>query len=108
MFTEKYEYTIVDNKIEIAGKTLKQGEILKVKNGYVQLEKVGDKQVGDNPTFVLLAEKALPVRKDTEAGDGYIVNFLLYYNFEFRGSGSRSGKTLIHISNENGVVKVEF
>ena len=101
LFLEDYNYTVTQGRVEITGLTLLPGAILQIKNGFVQLE-------DEKPTFALLSGKTLPARKSTKEGDGYRVELFLSYDFSFEGRGSRTGKALLHISNQDGVVKVEF
>lgn len=105
-FIEEYDYIVAEGQVEIAGKLLSPGGITRLENGFVQLEDTWQK--GTNPTFTLLSEKTLPARKNTKAGEEYLVELFLYYEFGYEGSGLRTGKALVRVSNENGVVKVEF
>lgn len=101
LFIDEYEYTVRGGKLAIGGEELRPGDLFRTPHGFVQLEDMG-------PTFALLSGKALPARKDTKAGEDYRIELYLYYGFGLEGGGSRTGRTLIRIKNEEGVVRVEF
>ena len=98
-----YSFDVAGGIVEINGQEVVEGGVALVEGGHVQVEDIG----GSSVTFACLPDR-VPLQKRTDVEGEIETELILAYGFDIEGSGQRTGKVKLTVSNVDGVVKLEF